>query len=108
MKYRAQRYPTRFQVTLRVGAVGFPSMITSISSEGARVALTQDLGVGQSVTVDYAGQRVAAKIRWVFNSVAGVTFDRPLPKAELDRIRFGLPGGVATRSHRVGYAGLRQ
>ncbi|PVA07241.1 PilZ domain-containing protein [Thalassorhabdomicrobium marinisediminis] len=107
MKYRAQRYPTRFQVTLRVGAVGFKSTITSISAMGARITLDQPLAVGQGISLDYAGQRVPAKVRWVRNAAAGVTFDRALPKAELERLRSGLPGIGARPSHRVGFAALR-
>ncbi|MEL6960874.1 MAG: PilZ domain-containing protein [Pseudomonadota bacterium] len=103
MKYRSHRFPTRFPVRVKVGAVGLPAMITSISSTGAGLSVEQPMAVGQRVKLSYAGGDVAGTICWSTQDRAGVTFARPLAKSELDRIRFGLRSVHTRPSHRVGF-----
>ena len=104
MKYRAHRYPTRFPVTVKVGALGIRSLISSVSASGACLQLDQPLGVGQPIMIEYSGNRLRATVRWMHDERAGVVFNRMLGKSELDRIRFGLRGGQSTRTSRVGFA----
>ncbi|WP_375281522.1 PilZ domain-containing protein [Pseudooctadecabacter sp.] len=104
MKYRAHRFPTRFPVTVRLGAVGYKSLVTSISASGACLSVGESLAVGQSVEVSYSGGRQTAKVCWANGDKAGVTFARPLGKSELDRIRFGCNRTGSAGPRRVGYA----
>ncbi len=104
MKYRAQRYPTRFPVTLKVGAVGRPCEVTSISASGARVTVDHLFGVGEKVKLTYSGNQVPGTVRWATADAAGIVFDRALNKGDLDRIRFGLRAAGQRPSHRVGFA----
>lgn len=104
MKYRAHRFPTRFPVTVRLGAVGRKSLVTSISASGACLSIGETLAVGQTIDVTYSGGRLAGKVCWSNGDKAGVTFARPLGKSDLDRIRFGCNPVGSSRPRRVGYA----
>ena len=107
MKYRAQRYPTRFPVTITKGAVGMKSLVSSISATGACVQVDAPMAVGDKVVLQYLNQRQTGKISWSSTDRAGLVFDRPLGKVELDRIRFGLRSAMAPQSHRRQFSEMR-
>lgn len=49
MRYRAQRYPTRYPVKLKVGAVWFKATATSVSESGICLSVDASVTVGENV-----------------------------------------------------------
>ena len=107
MKFRAQRYPTRYPVKLKVGLVAHPSMITSVSVSGICLAVEQDIPVGQDVVVDCQAGQLRGKVKWSSEDKVGVKFGRPLSRAELERIRFGIQASATARRPKIGFTELR-
>lgn len=108
MKYRAQRYPARQPVHLGVDGKSVQGMMTSVSSTGAGL-IVKDAVVapGAKLKFSYAGQLGAglpATVRWATTDRIGISFDRPLGRAELDRLRSGVRQGARPVSTRTGYA----
>lgn len=107
MKYRAQRYPTRFPVKVMIGGSGKQAEINSISGSGARICVDEFLAVGATVTLVYSGGRISGVVQWSTPTLCGIKFGRPLAKSELDRIRYGLRSAMGQRSHRIGFSEMR-
>lgn len=107
MKYRAPRFPTRYPVKLKIGPVGYKSMVTSVSASGVCLCVEHQFAVGQDVALDCPIGQVKGKVRWVTDDKVGVQFNRPLARADLDRIRYGLQSNIAPRHQKIGFAELR-
>jgi len=107
MRYRAQRYPTRYPVTLKVGVVGFKSLATSVSASGICLSIEHPVPVGQAVVMDCAAGTFEGEIRWVTKDRVGVKFNRPINKPVLDLIRYGMQVASNMRRPKVGFAELR-
>lgn len=107
MKYRAQRFPTRYPVKLKIGPVGYKSLVTSVSASGVCLSVDQPFAVGQDVALDCPVGQVRGKVKWSTDDKVGVMFNRPLARADLDRIRYGLQSNVAARRQKIGFAELR-
>ena len=107
MKYRAPRFPTRYPVKLKIGPVGYRSLVTSVSASGVCLSIDQPVAIGQDVALDCPIGQVRGKVKWATDGKVGVMFNRPLARADLDRIRYGLQANVAARRPKIGFAELR-
>lgn len=107
MKFRAQRYPTRYKGDIKKGSETFDCTILSISTGGARIAMDKLPDVGEKVIVDYPGGESAALVKWARNGEIGVAFDRALESYWVDRIRFGLQASIAQSARMVRFTEMR-
>ncbi len=108
MKYRAQRYPTRYPVTIRVGAVGFRATATSVSASGVCIAMDDAVpAIGEAVMVESPAGKFKGEIRWVNDDKVGVKFSQAIHKSVLERIRYGLQVSHQMRRPKIGFAELR-
>ncbi|MGB3245864.1 MAG: PilZ domain-containing protein [Sulfitobacter sp.] len=107
MKYREQRYPTRFPIVLVVEGVRRQCTVHSISAAGASIVGADQLRIGQEVILDYSVGRMPAVVRWANQRKAGVSFDHDLSLNSLNRIRRGLQTSTHQHFHRTGFTELR-
>ena len=107
MKYRAQRFPTRYPVKLIVGPVGYKSLIISISASGVCFTVDQTLAVGQDVALGCLVGQIRGKVKWSSGDKIGVMFNQPIARADLERIRHGLTSNVNAKRAKIGSSDVR-
>ncbi len=107
MKYRAQRYPTRYPLKLMVGAVAYNTLVTSVSASGMCLQIDQDLAINQDVKLNCTTGAVAGKVMWARDGKVGVMFNRPLGRMELERVRYGLASSGHAGRTKIGFSELR-
>jgi len=106
MKFRAQRYPTRYPVSLKVGVVEYMSLVTSVSGGGMCLTVDELVPVGEAVTMECQVGRFKGEVRWAVDDKIGVKFVHPISKGLLDRIRYGMQVSEGMRRPKVGLAEL--
>lgn len=109
MRYRAQRYPTRYPVKLKVGAVWFKATATSVSESGICLSVDASVTVGENVLIECPVGSFEAVVRWGTENKIGLRFAKAIPSADLSRLRYGLQvsGHARKPNISVGFSEMR-
>ncbi len=93
-----RRYAVRQMVRLaRAGEKPLKGLMIELSSEGCRISNLGRPGlvVGDEVTVEFDGRKLAGYIRWSHDGIAGVRLSKALFPAQLGQLIASGRGDVA-------------
>jgi len=74
MKYRANRYPTRFKVVVMHNDRKLDCTMLDVSESGARLHNLSDVPVGDDVAVKSRFGTANGQVRWVKGGFCGIEF----------------------------------
>ena len=105
MRFRRQRHPTEFQVTLALPSGDVKCKLTDISETGARLEGSVELVAGDSVTFKSSHGRALGIVKWANGVKIGVEFRPHISLQLVNALRLN---GSTLTSGRFSPAHLRE